>query len=138
MRFLFSVIAYFVGGIMAVGAMFGALNTMSSAVTARSTEIATLRAIGFNPASVVCAVLAEALFLGIAGALLGAALVWLFIGGTTFSSRAEDGAVIVQLEVTIGLVLTGVAWACVIGAIGGLVPGIRVGRMPVATALREI
>jgi len=137
LRLMFSLLAYVIGGIMAIGAMLGAVNTMSSAITSRNTEIATLRAIGFNAVSVVCAVLAEALLLGLIGATLGVALVWIFIGGSTFNTRSEDGALVVQLQLTVGLVMTGISWACVIGAIGGLVPAIRVARLPVATALRE-
>lgn len=134
---IFSAVAYAVGGIMAIGAMFGALNTMSSAVSARSAELATLRAIGFGPFSVVVAVLAETLLLALVGALLGAAIVWVAVSGNTFSTRQEDGQVIVQLRITWELVTTGILWAFAIGAIGGLVPAIRAARLPVAAALRE-
>src|SRR5262249_17953938 len=74
-------VAYVVGGIMAIGAVFGALNTMYSAVSARSVEIATLRAIGFGGLPVVVSVLAEAALLSVVGGVLGAGLAWIFFDG---------------------------------------------------------
>lgn len=134
---LISIIAYLVGGIMAVGALMGALNAMYSVISARRREIATLRAIGFGAGAVVISVLIEALALALTGALVGAAIAWLLFNGNTVST---SGGSIFQLSyslaVTPGLVVTGMIWAAVIGLVGGLAPAIRAARMPVAAALR--
>jgi putative ABC transport system permease protein len=137
---ILSVVAYVVGGIMAVGAIFGALNTMYSAVSARSGEIATLRAIGFGPVPVVVSVFVEALLLALIGGALGAAIAWLFFNGHTVSTIGGNfgGQLIFDISVTPGLVILGIVWACVIGLVGGLFPAIRAARLPVATALRAI
>jgi putative ABC transport system permease protein len=132
-----SVIAYVVGGIMAVGALFGALNTMYSAVSARSREIATLRALGFGATPVVISVFVEALLLALLGGALGALAAWLFFDGNIVSTSGGNVAQIVfALAFTPGLVAIGVIWACAIGLIGGLFPAVRAARLPVATALR--
>jgi len=135
------VIAYVVGGIMAVGAIFSALNTMYSAVSARLREIATLRAIGFGATAMVMSVLAEALLLALIGGSIGAALAWLFFNGhqvgTSIGGQAS-GHLIFELSVSPVLIATGIIWACTIGLIGGLFPAVRAARLPVATALRAI
>jgi putative ABC transport system permease protein len=132
-----SVIAYVVGGIMAVGALFGALNTMYSAVSARSREIATLRALGFGATPVVISVFVEALLLALLGGLLGALAAWLYYGGDVVSTSGGNVAQIVfAMAFTPGLIAIGVIWACAIGLIGGLFPAVRAARLPVATALR--
>jgi putative ABC transport system permease protein len=125
-------IAYVVGGVMAIGAMFGALNTMYAAVGARTREIVTLRALGFGAAPVVLSVITEALLLALVGALIGAAIAWLCFNG---NQKAVAGNVF-NLAVSPGLVLTGIIWALVVGFLGGLFPSIRAARLPVATALR--
>jgi putative ABC transport system permease protein len=132
-------VAYFVGGIMAVGALFGALNTMYSAVSVRSREIATLRAIGFGASAVVLSVLIEAILLSVMGALIGAGLAWLFFNGNVVSTLGSNFTqVVFRLSVSPSLVVLGILWACAIGLIGGLFPAIRAARLPVATALRAI
>lgn len=139
MSSVLSFIAYFVGGIMAVGALFGALNTMYSAVSVRSREIATLRAIGFGASAVVLSVLIEALLLSVIGALLGAALAWMFFNGNVVSTLGSNFTqVVFRLAVGPSLVVLGIVWACVIGLVGGLFPAIRAARLPVATALRAL
>jgi putative ABC transport system permease protein len=129
-----------VGGIMAVGAIFTAVNILYSAVVVRKTEIATLRAIGFGASGVVTSVLVEALLLAVLGALLGAAVAWLGFSGNVLStsSGAFDNQVAFSLVVSPGLVGLGIAWAIVIGLLGGLLPAIRAARMPVAIALRPV
>jgi len=130
----------FVGLLMAIGATFGALNTMYSAVATRTREVATLRALGFGAGPVVVSILAEALFLALVGGVLGAAVAYLGFNGfraatlnwSTFSQVAF------QFAVTPPLVVLGTVFALVIGLIGGLFPAIRAARMPVATALREL
>ncbi len=134
-----SIIAYVVGGIMAVGAIFGALNTLYSAVSARVREIATLRAIGFGATAMVVSVLAEALLLALIGGLIGSLLAWLFFDGFVASTGVgPNGHLVFELSVTPALVMLGIVWAVVIGLIGGLFPAMRAARLPVATALRAV
>ncbi len=137
---ILSIVAYVVGGIMAVGAIFGALNTMYSAVSARSREIATLRAIGFGPVPVVVSVFVEALLLALIGGAIGALIAWLLFNGHSVDTNggAFGGQLIFDLAVTPRLVAYGIIWACIIGVIGGLFPAIRAARLPVATALRAV
>jgi putative ABC transport system permease protein len=123
--------------IMAIGAMFGALNTMYSAVDARGLEIATLRAIGFGALPVLLSVMVEALILSLLGGIIGAALAWLFFNGHSVSTLGGAFAqVVFQLTVTQTLIVTGIVWACAIGVLGGLFPALRAARLPVAEALR--
>jgi putative ABC transport system permease protein len=135
-----TIIAYFVGTIMALGAIFAALNTMYSAVSTRTVEIATLRAIGFGAGAVVVSVIVEALLLALVGALVGALIAWLFFNGNTVSSLSGNGLAQIAFRLRIGLdlVVVGIVWACVVGLIGGLLPAIRAARLPVATALRAV
>lgn len=136
MQSLLSMVSIFVGGIMAVGALFAALNTMYSAVASRGVEIATLRALGFGASGVVVSVLAEALLLAFVGALLGAAVAWLLFGGNSLNAGNLAQSVVYRLEITPGLVAAGVVLACAVGFLGGLFPALRAARRPVATALR--
>jgi putative ABC transport system permease protein len=123
--------------IMAIGAMFGALNTMYSAVAARALEIATLRAIGFGALPVLLSVMIEALLLSLLGGIIGAALAWLFFNGHSVSTLGGAFAqVVFQLTVTPALIVTGIVWACIIGLLGGFFPAMRAARLPVAEALR--
>jgi putative ABC transport system permease protein len=136
-RGILNAIIYFVGGIMAVGALFAALNTMYSAVSARAVEIATLRAIGFGPAGVVISVVSEALVLALVGAVLGAGVAWLFFGGNRIAMEGGAGAAVFELEITPLLLAIGVGCACAVGALGGLFPAVRAAAGPVARALRS-
>jgi putative ABC transport system permease protein len=123
--------------IMAIGAMFGALNSMYSAVAVRGLEIATLRAIGFGAFPVLLSVMIEALFLSLLGGILGAAIAWLLFNGHSVSTLGGAFAqVVFKLTVTGTLIATGIVWACVIGVLGGLFPAVRAARLPVAEALR--
>jgi putative ABC transport system permease protein len=123
--------------IMAIGAMFGALNTMYSAVAARGLEIATLRAIGFGAFPVLFGVIIESLLLSLLGGAIGASLAWLFFNGHTVSTLgAAFAQVVFQLTVTRALIITGIIWACIIGLLGGFFPALRAARLPVAEALR--
>jgi putative ABC transport system permease protein len=137
-RRLLSVLVYVVGSIMGVGAIFAALNSMYSAVSTRTTEIATLRAIGFGSASIVVSVLVEALLLAAAGGIAGACAAWLFFNGHTVSTTqgSANAQLIFDISVTLPLAIVGIAASCVIGFIGGLFPAIRAARLPIATALR--
>jgi putative ABC transport system permease protein len=138
---LLSLVAKVVGAVMAIGAVFAALNTMYTSVSSRSQEIATLRALGFGAVAVVASVLTEALLLAVTGALLGAALAWLLFNGNTVSTLSGGGGlaqVVFQLRIGIDLVALGIGWACAVGLIGGLLPALRAARIPVATALRAV
>lgn len=131
------IVANVVGTIMAIGALFGALNTMYSAVSTRSREIATLRALGFGGSPVVLSVMLEALLLSLIGGAIGAGLAWLFFNGNAVSTLGGNFTqVVFKLSVTSELITLGIIWACVIGVIGGLFPAVRAARLPVAAALR--
>ena len=132
----FSIVTSFVGFFMALGALFGALNTMYSAVSARTVEIATLRAIGFGAGGVVSSVLVEALLLSLTGALIGASVAWLLFNGNQVGIGNNVGTLVFQMRITPALLGTGVLMACAVGLLGGLLPALRAARMPVATALR--
>lgn len=135
-----TVVANVIGVIMAIGAIFGALNTMYSAVSARAIEIATLRALGFGATGVVVSVFVEALSLAITGALAGSLLAWLVFNGnsvSTISGGSGLDQVAFHLRIGLDLVAVGILWACFVGIVGGLFPAIRAARLPVAAALRE-
>lgn len=134
-----SAIAYFIGGMMAAGAFFGALNSLYASVSARSLEIATLRAIGFGANSVVLSVLVEALFLSIVGGLVGALCAYLFFSDHVTSMRVGGVApVSFAMSVSRGLVGLGISCACIIGLAGGLFPAIHAARLPIARALNAV
>jgi putative ABC transport system permease protein len=125
-------LAYAIGAVMAIGALFGCLNTMYSAVSARGREIATLRALGFSAFPVMVSVIAEALALSVGGALLGAATAFLIYNGR----QDFFGTNVFHLTVSPWLVLLGIIWAAVVALLGGLPPSIRAARRPVVEALR--
>lgn len=128
-----------VGLIMALGAIFGALNTMYAAISARAREIATLRALGFGGLPVVLAVLLETLLLALLGGVLGGAIAWLLFNGYTVSTLGADfSQVVFQFQVTPALLVQGLKWALAIGFIGGIFPALRAARVPVSVALREL
>jgi putative ABC transport system permease protein len=129
-----------VGSIMAIGAIFGALNTMFAAVAARAREIATLRAIGFRGLPVVVAVMLETMLLALLGGLFGGLLAWLVFNGYSASTLAAGtvGKLSFELKVSPELLWVGLLWALTIGFIGGLFPALRAARLPVTTALREL
>lgn len=135
---IITIVAYVVGGIMAIGAVFSALNTMYSAVSARVREIATLRALGFGATAMVASVLVEAVILALLGGAIGALLAWLFFNGHTVSTTTGISHLVFDLTVSPELVMVGIVWACSIGLIGGLFPAVRAARLPVATALRAV
>ena len=124
--------------IMAFGALFGALNTMYSAVSARTQEIGTLRALGFGRLPVIASVMAEAMLLSLLGGALGAGIAFMLFNGYSVSSLngASFTQVAFNFAVTPGLVLQGLSWALAIGFLGGLAPALRAARLPVTAALR--
>jgi putative ABC transport system permease protein len=127
----FTRMAYVIGAIMALGALFGIVKIMYGAVRTRTREIGTLRAIGFGATPVVMSVLAEAALLGAIGALLGSAIAWLIFDGR---DMWVWGAF--KLRVSPALWLLGLVWALITSLLGGLFPALRAGRLPPADALR--
>ena len=128
-----------VGIIMAIGAVFGALNTMYAAVAARAREIATLRAIGFRGVPVVVSVLVETMLLALLGGVLGAGLAWAVFDDYTASTLGSNfSQVVFAFNVTPSLLTSGLKWALEIGFIGGLFPAIRAAVVPVTAGLREL
>jgi putative ABC transport system permease protein len=129
---LLNFVAYFVGTVMASGAVFGALNSLYGSVDARRREIATLRAIGFNSGPITVSVLVEGMVLALPGAFLGAAVAWILFNGNV----VDVAGLIFKLTVTPHLLVISIAWALAIGLIGGSLPAMRAARLEVATALR--
>ncbi len=122
-------IAYFLGATMAIGALAGALNTMNSSVTARASEIATLRIIGFSGIAAFMGTLIEALILASIGAILGLLIAFVFFNGRTTSTLGSGFTQLVfKVELSPSLVATALIVALIIGLVGGILPGIRAAR----------
>lgn len=133
------VIGIVVGSIMAIGAVFGALNTMFATVATRAREIATLRAIGFRGLPVVVAVMLETMLLALVGGLIGGLLAWAIFNGYTASTIAGGvGQLTFDFRVTGALLWSGLKWALAIGFVGGLFPALRAATLPVTSALRAL
>jgi len=126
--------------LMGIGAVFAALNTMYSAVSSRTREIATLRALGFGSAPVVASVLLEAAVLGLLGGIVGGALVYFGLNGYQASTLnwASFSQITFAFTVTPRLLVTGLVYALALGLFGGLLPGLRAARLPVTVGLREL
>ncbi len=133
---ILELVARVVAGIMAIGALLGALNTMYTAVAARTAEIGTMRAIGFGALPVVASVVAEALLLALVGGVAGAAIAWFAFNGNDFATGSSITRTALTLRIDPTLAVTGIVWATVIGVIGGMPPAIRAARLPVAESLR--
>jgi ABC-type lipoprotein release transport system permease subunit len=133
-----SIAAVFIAGIMAIGAVFGAVNTMYAAVSARAPEIAVLLTLGFRPLSVLSSFLFEALVIALIGGVLGCLfslpLNGLMTSTTNWSSMSE---VAFAFSVTPDLLLRGMIFAAVMGLIGGFFPARRAARQPVVKAARQ-
>jgi putative ABC transport system permease protein len=137
---LITTLGTLVAALMGVGAAFGALNTMYSAVASRTREIATLRALGFSGAAVVFSVLAESMSLALLGGTAGGAAAWLMFDGYRAATMnlQSFNQVAFAFAVTPSLLARGVACAAVIGFMGGLFPALRAARQPIAAALRAL
>ena len=137
---LINTLGYGIALLMGIGAVFGAVLTMYTAVASRTREIATLRALGFNTLSVVISVLAESLVLGGIGGFIGGLLAYLAFNGyqTSTMNFQTFSQVAFAFRVTPGLLATGLIYALTIGLIGGLLPAIRAARLPISSALREL
>jgi putative ABC transport system permease protein len=133
-------VGYPLAMLMALGAIFGAVNTMYTSVSSRTREIATLRALGFGATPVAISTLVESLVLAIIGGIIGAIVVYVIFNGYTVSTLnfASFSQVVFDFAVTPDLLVQGVIFAAIIGLIGGFFPAIRAAKLPVATALREI
>jgi len=137
---LITILGFAIAFLMALGAIFGALNTMYSAVAARTREIATLRALGFGRSAVVVSLLIESLFLALVGGVIGGALAYVAFNNfhTSTMNFQSFSQITFAFKVTPQLLIQGIVWAAIIGLIGGLFPSIRAARLPIASALREL
>jgi putative ABC transport system permease protein len=137
---LIRTIGFGIAGLMGIGAIFGAILTMYTAVATRAREIATLRALGFNTGSVLVSILAESLVLGaIGGAIGGTAAYFAFNGYQTSTMNFQTfSQVAFAFRVTPQLLAMGLFYALLMGLVGGLFPAIRAARLPIPAALREL
>ena len=137
---IITTIGFIIAGLMGVGAIFGAVNTMYAAVATRTREIATLRALGFGSVPVVFSVLTEAVFLAVVGGVLGGAAAWLAFDGyqTSTMNFQTFSQVAFAFAVTPALLGQALMYAVVMGLAGGVFPAVRAARLPIVTALREL
>jgi putative ABC transport system permease protein len=133
-------IGFFIAAMMALGAIFGALNTMYSAISARTREIATLRALGFGTSPVILSVMLESLAIALVGGAFGALVAYFAFNGfkTSTINWQTFSQIAFAFRVTPPLLIGGVLWAVTIGLIGGLFPALRAARLPISAALREL
>lgn len=133
-------VGYAVAILMGLGAIFSALNTMYSAVSARTREIATLRALGFGRLSVIVSVLSESMTLGLIGGVLGCVIAYIGFNGIRASTLnfASFSQITFAFNVTPALLKNGLIYALLLAFIGGVMPGIRASRMPIVSGLREL
>jgi putative ABC transport system permease protein len=132
-------LGFLVAAVMAVGAVFAASNTMYSAVAARSSEIGTLKALGFGPGSIVASFLTESMIIALSGGALGCLAALPFNGFTAGTMNwASFSYLAFSFRVTPAIIGTGIAFAVLMGVIGGLPPAVRAARLPVVVALREL
>jgi putative ABC transport system permease protein len=140
MTTLIQTIGFAIAALMGIGAVFGAILTMYTAVATRAREIATLRALGFDTSSVLVSVLGESLALGAIGGLIGGAVAYLAFNGyqTSTMNFQTFSQVAFAFRVTPGLLAGGLFYALAMGFVGGLFPAIRAARLPISSALREL
>ncbi len=140
MQTIIRTIGITIAALMGLGAVFGAVNTMYSAVAARTREIATLRALGFGRSPVVVSVLVESLLLSVIGGVIGGLLAWVAFDGyqTATMNFQSFSQVAFAFAVTPELLSRGLLYACIMGVLGGVLPAIRAARLPVVTALRQL
>jgi putative ABC transport system permease protein len=133
-------VGFGIAALMGIGAVFGAILTMYTAVSTRSREIATLRALGFNTTSVVVSVLAESLALAAIGGAIGGVLAYFAFNGyqTSTMNFSTFSQVAFAFQVTPQLLILGLSYALIMGLVGGLFPALRAARLPIPSALREL
>ncbi|HVU24943.1 MAG TPA: FtsX-like permease family protein [Opitutus sp.] len=136
---LITTLGFLIASLMAIGAVFGALNTMYSAVATRTREIATLRALGFGRGAILAALMIESLLLAIVGGAIGGVIAYLAFNNFHAATMnwQSFSQVTFAFAVTPALLVQGIAWATGIGFVGGLLPAFRAARIPIAAALRE-
>ena len=137
---LVSTIGTTIAVLMGLGAVFAALNTMYSAVSTRTREIATLRALGFGSAPVIVSVLTEALLIGLVGGVIGALIAYFAFNGVRASTMnfSTFSQITFAFTVTPMVLVLGLAYALILGFVGGLLPSLRAARLPITTGLREL
>lgn len=133
-------VGFVIAGLMGIGAVFGAINTMYNAVASRTREIATLRALGFGALSIVTSVMAESAMLALIGGTIGGLLAWAVFDGyrTSTMNFQSFSQVAFAFRVTPTLLVQGLACALVMGLLGGILPAVRAARLPIVNALREL
>ena len=137
---LIRTVGFGIATLMGIGAVFGAILTMYTAVSTRSREIATLRALGFNASSVVVSVMAESLALAAIGGVIGGLIAYAGFNGyqTSTMNFQTFSQVAFAFQVTPALLVMGLVYALVMGLIGGIFPAVRAARLPIPTALRQL
>jgi putative ABC transport system permease protein len=137
---LIRTLGFIIAALMGVGAVFGAINTMYTAVANRTREIATLRALGFGRFAVLSSVMTESVLLSLLGGVLGGALAWAAFDGyqTATMNWQSFSQVAFAFAVTPALLVQGVLYAMAMGFVGGFFPALRAARLPIVTALREL
>jgi putative ABC transport system permease protein len=136
---LIRIMGFLVAAVMGIGAVFGALNTMYSAIAERSREIATMRALGFGSGTIVVSFVAESLFIALAGGLLGCLAALPMNGFTTSTINWQTFSHLAfAFRITPALLAQGLVFALLMGLVGGVPPAVRAARRPVAAALRGL
>jgi len=137
---LIQTVGFGIAALMGIGAVFGAILTMYTAVSTRSREIATLRALGFNASSVVVSVMAESLALAAIGGAIGGVIAYVAFNGyqTSTMNFQTFSQVAFAFQVTPALLVMGLIYALLMGLIGGIFPAVRAARLPIPTALRQL
>jgi putative ABC transport system permease protein len=137
---LIRTVGFGIATLMGIGAVFGAILTMYTAVSTRSREIATLRALGFNASSVVVSVMVESLALAAIGGTIGGLVAYTGFNGyqTSTINFQTFSQVAFAFQVTPALLVTGLIYALIMGLIGGIFPAVRAARLPIPTALRQL
>jgi len=132
------ILAGFVGLVMGIGAVFGAMNTMYAIVSQRTREIGTLRALGFSRLTILFSFVTESVFLSVVGGALGCLLALPMQGFTAGTGQTQSFSELAfAFQITPGIIVVGMIFAVLMGILGGLLPAFRAAQMPITKALRE-